>query len=82
MFNPTQLEEMAKKLADAIPAGFAEFPEEGKKQVQLNLQRVLERMEMVSREEFDVQKAVLAKTRSKLEALEARLSELEGQKSQ
>lgn len=77
MFNPTQLEAMAKKLADVIPPGFAELPEEGKKQLQLNLQRTLERLDMVSREEFDIQKAVLAKTRAKLELLEARLAELE-----
>lgn len=77
MFNPAHLEEAAKKLADAIPSGFAEFPEEGKKQIQVNLQRVLEKMELVTREEFDVQKAVLAKTRAKLDALEKKVAELE-----
>ncbi|BBP44884.1 hypothetical protein THMIRHAS_02570 [Thiosulfatimonas sediminis] len=79
MFNPAFIEEAAKKLAEVIPPGFAELPEEGKKQLQLNLQRALERLEMVSREEFEVQKAVLAKTRAKLEALEARVNELERQ---
>ncbi|CAN8141905.1 Ubiquinone biosynthesis accessory factor UbiK [uncultured Thiomicrorhabdus sp.] len=82
MFNPAQLEEAAKKLAEAIPPGFAEFPEEGKKQIQLNLQRVLERMDLVSREEFDVQKAVLAKTRARLELLETRVAELEQKANQ
>lgn len=38
---------------------------------------MLTRLDMVSREEFDVQSAVLARTREKLALLEARLSELE-----
>jgi len=42
------------------------------------LQSALARMDLVTREEFDVQMAVLARTREKLEALEARLAELEG----
>lgn len=79
MFNPVQLEEFAKKVAEIIPPGFGDFPEEGKKQVQLNLQRLLEQMDLVSREEFDTQKAVLAKTRAKLEALEKRFEDLEQQ---
>jgi BMFP domain-containing protein YqiC len=41
------------------------------------LQSGLERMELVSREEFDLQRAVLERTRAKLETMEARLSELE-----
>jgi BMFP domain-containing protein YqiC len=41
------------------------------------LQSGLERMELVSREEFDLQRAVLERTRGKLEQMEARLSELE-----
>ncbi len=41
------------------------------------LQTGLERMDLVTREEFDVQVAVLARTREKLEALEARLAEMQ-----
>ena len=36
------------------------------------------RLDLVTREEFDVQREVLARTRAKLEALEAKLAELEG----
>ena len=43
------------------------------------LQSALARMDLVTREEFDVQTAVLARTREKLEALEARLKDLEPQ---
>jgi ubiquinone biosynthesis accessory factor UbiK len=41
------------------------------------LQSGIERMELVSREEFDVQRAVLERTRAKLEAIESRLADLE-----
>ena len=42
------------------------------------LQSAFSKLDLVSREEFDTQMAVLARTRSRLEALEARLAELEG----
>ena len=41
------------------------------------LQSGIERMELVSREEFDLQRAVLERTRAKLEQMETRLAELE-----
>ncbi|MBN2647869.1 MAG: accessory factor UbiK family protein [Thiotrichales bacterium] len=77
MFNPVHLEEFVKKVTDAIPPGLGELPESAKHQLQLNLQRWFEKMDLVSREEFDTQKAVLAKTRAKLEMLEQRLAQLE-----
>ncbi|MES2162502.1 MAG: accessory factor UbiK family protein [Pseudomonadota bacterium] len=40
------------------------------------------KLDLVTREEFDVQAQVLAKTRAKLEALEARLAELEAKAGQ
>jgi BMFP domain-containing protein YqiC len=42
------------------------------------LQSALGRLDLVTREEYDVQREVLARTRAKLEALEAKLAELEG----
>lgn len=42
------------------------------------LQSAFSRLDLVTREEFDVQREVLARTRAKLEALEAKLAELEG----
>ncbi|OYW24510.1 MAG: phosphoheptose isomerase [Hydrogenophilales bacterium 12-63-5] len=43
---------------------------------------MLGKLDMVSREEFDVQTEVLARTRARLEALEARLAELEKQRTE
>ena len=46
------------------------------------LQGALSKLDVVSRDEFDAQMAVLARTRARLEALEARLNELENSRSQ
>ncbi len=77
MFNPGQLEEAARKIADLIPQGAGQLPSEVNEHVKLILERLLENMDLVSREEFDIQVGVLAKTRAKLEALEKRVLELE-----
>lgn len=53
------------------------------KDIEKNLKAMLNqgfsKLDLVTREEFDVQMQVLAKTRAKLEALEARVAELESQ---
>lgn len=77
MLNPSQLESVAKKIADAIPQGIGAVPEGVQSQVKAILSSSFEKMDLVSREEFDVQKGVLAKTRAKLEALEKQVAELE-----
>lgn len=77
MINPSQLESVAKKIAEIIPEGFGEMPEAMQSQVKVVLSNALNKMDLVTREEFDVQAGVLAKTRAKLEALEKRVEELE-----
>ncbi|MBF6057535.1 MULTISPECIES: accessory factor UbiK family protein [Thiomicrorhabdus] len=77
MIQPNHLEEAAKKIADLIPQGFGGFPDDLKDQIKALLAKSFEKMDLVSREEFDRQTAVLQKTRLKLEALEKRLDELE-----
>jgi len=83
MFNPQQLEGLVSKVLEAIPAEMGQAPEELKTQVKATLQRALQEMDVVTREEFDTQAAVLAKTRAKLDALEKRLADWEaGQKTE
>jgi BMFP domain-containing protein YqiC len=77
MFNPQQLEGMARKVLEVIPPQMGQAPEALKAQLKSTLTRALQDMDLVTREEFDTQAAVLAKTRAKLEALEKRLSEWE-----
>ncbi|WP_373019331.1 accessory factor UbiK family protein [Thiomicrorhabdus sp.] len=77
MLNPKHIEETVLKISQAIPSGFGQAPENFKSQVKAILTASFEKMDLVSREEFDIQTAVLAKTRSKLEALEKKVSQLE-----
>jgi BMFP domain-containing protein YqiC len=77
MIDPKKIEEIAKQLTDAIPPGVKTMAEGFESKVKQTLQSQLARLDFVSREEFDVQTQVLARTREKLEAMEKRLSELE-----
>ena len=73
-FNGPKLDELARKLADSVPGNIKSMGEDLERNFKSMLQSALPRMDLVTREEFDVQLAVLARTREKLEALEARLA--------
>lgn len=77
MLDPKKLEEIAKNITAAIPPGVKTMADEAEAKVKQILQSQLNKLDLVSREEFDVQSQVLIRTREKLEALEARLAELE-----
>ncbi|MCK4843020.1 MAG: accessory factor UbiK family protein [Methylococcales bacterium] len=77
MFDPKSIDEIASRLADAVPPGLTSFKDDIEKTFHGILQGALAKLDLVTREEFEVQKAVLAKTRSKLEALEKRVDEIE-----
>ena len=69
MLNPKLLDEMSARVSSllaATPAGEIE------KNLRAALAGAFARLDLVTREEFDVQREVLARTRAKLEALEAR----------
>ncbi len=82
MFDPKAIDDIANRLAGAVPPGFSNLKEDMEKNFRAILQGALNKLDLVSREEFDVQKAVLAKTRSKLEDLEKRVAALEQQQAQ
>jgi BMFP domain-containing protein YqiC len=71
------LENLAKSLVDNIPEGLRSVRGDLEKNFKSILQGGLAKMDLVTREEFAVQEAVLARTREKLEALEERLAEFE-----
>jgi ubiquinone biosynthesis accessory factor UbiK len=73
-FNARTLEELAARIGKAVQASPAADIE---KNVKALLQGGLARLDLVTREEFDTQARVLARTREKLEQLEARVAELE-----
>lgn len=65
-----------------MPKGIREFGEDAEKKIRQVLQAQFSRMDLVNREEFDVQTQVLLRTREKLAALEQRLSVLEGKQAE
>jgi ubiquinone biosynthesis accessory factor UbiK len=75
--NRFSLDELARQLADSVPENLRALGQDLERNFKALLQSGLERMELVTREEFDVQRAVLDRTRAKLEQMEARLAELE-----
>ena len=71
------LDELARQLAESMPQNLRAFGHDLERNFKAVLNAGLERMELVTREEFDVQREVLARTRAKLVELEAKLAELE-----
>jgi len=74
MLNPKSLEEISTRISELIAASPARDIE---KNVRALLASGFARLDLVTREEFDVQVAMLARTREKLIALEARVAALE-----
>lgn len=76
MFDPKQFDELAKKLFATLPPSLQNF----EKDIQLKFKEVLQatfaHMDLVTRDEFDVQTKVLARTREKLDHLQKQVDEL------
>ena len=77
MIDPKKIEQIARQVHESMPKGIREFGEDVEKKIRQTLQSQLTRLDLVSREEFDVQTQVLLRTREKLALLEQRLTELE-----
>lgn len=82
MLDPKYLDDLSRKLAALLPPGFQETRQDLEKNIRALLNASLSKMNLVTREEFDVQTQVLARTRAKLDALEQQLQELEQQLEQ
>lgn len=78
MINPKLLDDMSARMSEFMahtPAGDIE------KNMRALLAGLFARLDLVTREEFDVQREVLTRTRAKLEQLEARVAELENRQA-
>jgi len=71
------IEKLAQKLAEVVPQGIKSVRDDLEQNFQSVLRAGLGKLDLVSREEFEVQEAVLARTREKLDALEQRLNLIE-----
>jgi hypothetical protein len=77
MINTRFIDDLARQISNSIPAGAKGLQEDVEKNIHSLLQGAFARLDLVTREEFDVQTRVLARTREKLEALERLVTELE-----
>jgi len=81
MIDLTHIDELARRLSGLVPPGLREGREELQENFKAVLQSGLARLDLVTREEFEVQRAVLLRTREKLEALQRVVEQLEGQRA-
>lgn len=79
MVDPKIIDDLARRVSAAMPEGVRALQADLEQNFRAALQAGLGRLDLVTREEFDVQRGVLKRTRQKLEALEARLEALEEQ---
>ncbi|MEE5090228.1 accessory factor UbiK family protein [Xanthomonas euvesicatoria] len=77
MIDFNQLDDLARRLSDLVPPGLRQSREELQSTFKDALQAGLGKLDLVTREEFDVQRAVLLRTREKLDALEQTVAALE-----
>ncbi|MEY2343558.1 accessory factor UbiK family protein [Proteus mirabilis] len=71
------MEQVARQIQNVLPQGIKDLGDDIDKKIRAILQSQLNKLDLVNREEFDVQTQVLLRTREKLARLEQRLNELE-----
>ena len=77
LLDPKILDDVSQKLGAFLPEGLQSVQKDIEKNFKTVLQNSFSRMDLVTREEFDVQSAVLTRTREKLEQLEKQVAALE-----
>lgn len=80
MLDPKKIEEAVQSFSKALPPSFTAVQEDVEKNIRAALSATFTKLDLVTREEFDIQTQVLHRTREKLEALEQRVTELEQSK--
>lgn len=77
MIDSKKIEEIVNSVSSVLPPGLLQMQQDVEKNVRSALTGAFNKLDLVTREEFDVQMQVLQRTREKLEALEKRVQELE-----
>lgn len=77
MIEVQRIDQIAQRLAALVPPGLAQAGEDLQANFRDVLAQGLRRLDLVTREEFDVQRLLLARTRERVEQLERRVVELE-----
>ena len=79
MIDAKFIDDLARRLSAAVPPGVRNMQSDLEKNMRATVQAALSKLDLVTREEFDVQTRVLARTRAKLDALETVVADLESQ---
>ncbi len=74
--QPQYINQLAEQIESLLPPGLKQVKQDFDEKLKKLLQQQLSELDFVSREEFDIQSKVLARTRQKLEQLEERLEQL------
>jgi BMFP domain-containing protein YqiC len=77
MIDLKNLDDLARKLSDLVPPGLKDARADLEQNFKATLQAGLGKLDLVTREEFEVQRAVLLRTREKLDAMERAITVLE-----
>ncbi|MBT3047009.1 MAG: accessory factor UbiK family protein [gamma proteobacterium symbiont of Ctena orbiculata] len=77
MIDPKLIDELTTRLSATLPSGIQALQADATKNMRAALESGLAKLDLVTREEFEVQSAVLARTREKLERLEEQIRALE-----
>lgn len=77
MIDPKKIDDLVRQLGATLPPELESFEQEMKKQFKAVLESAFQRLDLVSREEFDIQVKVLQKTRAQLTELQEQLASLE-----
>ncbi|MBK1641968.1 hypothetical protein CKO12_08810 [Chromatium okenii] len=77
MFDPKQFDDVLQRFSSALPKGLQVLQDDVQRNLRASLESGLARLDLVTREEFEVQSAVLARTRAKVSALETQVAALE-----
>ena len=80
MIQTKFIDDLARQISASLPSGLREMQQDVEKNIHAILQATLSKLDLVTREEFDVQSRVLARTREKLEQLEKTVAALEAEK--
>lgn len=82
MQDPKFFDDLSRKLADSLPSGVQALRDDVEHNLRSALEAALAKLNLVTREEFEVQRAVLQRSRERLEGLEKRIAELEAERTE
>jgi BMFP domain-containing protein YqiC len=81
MLDPKILDDISRRVSENLPRGVQTLQDDVQRNLRAGVESALNKLNLVTREEFEIQQAVLQRTREKLEALEARVAKLEAERA-